>query len=474
MNRKLKIFISCVAVTVLTLSMLAGLCQLTQRKASVEKYHDFFAQEEDFDVLFIGSSHMMNAVYPMELWNDYGIVSYNLGGHANTLAVSYWVLRNALDHTTPKVVVVDALGISGNYKINENFEYMHINFDAFPLSVNKIRTVYDLVDESEPGAGDKLARQMEVLWDFTTYHNRWNELEQGDFLITTSPEKGGEIRIGVATPTEIPVVSPDEKFEGESYGKQYLERLIQDCHARGIQVLLVYIPFPPNEDRIKEANALYDIAKENGVGYINFLDEGTVNFNSDCFDSNSHLNPSGAHKITDYLGKVLNDEYGIQDHRDNPLYTQWHQDCEEYHAYKLELLKSQTSGYNYLMMLYDDDYSFVLELDRWGKTRSEKYLALLKNLGINPECVSEDVRYVVANRETGMLELVSLSELQAGSVQTSMGTLTLRTRDEGYTLLLDGEVCITGDNKNSGNYDYRVAVYSLNGELLDFHELQVK
>lgn len=471
MKQKLKIFISCLAVVALILSMLGGLGRLTQRKASQEKYHDFFREEGDFDVLFLGSSHMMNAVYPMELWNDYGIVSYNMGGHASTLCVSYWVLQNALDYTTPKVVVIDAMGISNDYKVHDTFEYMHHTFDSFPLSINKIRAVYDLVEESEPGAGDKLSRQMEILWDFTTYHNRWSELGQNDFLIDASPEKGGEMRVAVATPAEIPTVSPDRKYQGNDYGKQYLERIIQDCQSRGIQVLLTFIPFPPDERRIMEANAIHDIAEAYGVEYINFLEEGTVNFLTDCFDAGSHLNTSGARKVTSYLGSVLRDRYDIPDQRENPLYAHWHQDHEEFMDYKLELLQSQTLGYRYLMMLSDDDFSFVLELDRWGRAHSEKYLALLKNMGIDPEQANEDVRYVVADRAAGTIEYVSLTDLRAGPVETSLGTLTMETGEEDYQLLLNGQPCLTGDIRNGSNYDYRAAVYSREGELLDFQEM---
>ena len=473
MKRKLKIIISCIAVIALIVSMLAYLGQLTQRKASIEKYTDFFEQEADFDVLFLGSSHMLNAVYPMELWADYGIVSYNLAGHANTIPVDYWLLQNALQYTTPKVVVIDAMGIAIDFKINSKFEYMHMNFDAFPLTLTKIKTVLDLVDESQPGAGDKISRRMELLWDFTTYHNRWTQLEETDFDINASPEKGAEIRVGVAKPDEVPEVSPDSKYEGNALGLQYLDRIIRDCEARGIEVLLTFLPFPATELRIMEANALYDIAEKYGVNYINFLAEGTVDFDTDCYDANSHLNPSGAHKVTNYLGRVLREEYSVPDRREDPVYAQWHEDYEEYHAFKFNKMASQTSGNRYLMMLHDDDYSFVLELDRWGKSHSKQYLALLSNLGIDPETVNEDTRYVVANRQAGTLELVSLTQLEAGPVETSLGILTLERGDEHYQLLLNGAVCITGDNRNEKNYDYRVAVYNSETVLLDFKEMKL-
>lgn len=469
--RKLKIFISCLAVILLIASTLSGLGRLTSRKESEIKYHDFFEQREDFDVLFLGSSHMMNAVFPMELWRDYGIVSYNMGGHASTLCVSYWVLQNALDYTTPQVVVVDAMGISNDYKVHDIFEYMHQTFDVFPMSINKIRAVYDLVEESEPGAGDKQSRQMEILWNFSTYHNRWSELTPEDFNVEPSPEKGALMRIALAAPNNVPTLSRDQKYQGNDYGIQYLKRLIEDCQKRGIEVLLTFLPFPADERRVMEANAIYDIAEEYGLRYINFLDESCVNFMTDCFDAGSHLNTSGAHKVSGYLGRVLREEYDVPDQRGNPVYDQWHTDLRAYDDFKLEQLCSQKYGYRYMMMLHDDDYSFILELDRWGKPHSERYRALLQNMGVNPDAVSEDVRYVVADRKTGSVEYISKQALMSGEVNTSLGVLTAQVDGENYQLLLNGEAFCYADLQNSNNYDYRVAVYSLDGELVDFKEL---
>ena len=96
---------------IITLALLAGslwyLTSLFELKGARIKYEDFYAQEEDFDVLFLGTSHVINAVYPMELWEDYGIVSYNMAGHGNKMPTTYWVFENALLETTPKLVVID-------------------------------------------------------------------------------------------------------------------------------------------------------------------------------------------------------------------------------------------------------------------------------------------------------------------------------------------------------------------------------
>lgn len=56
------------------------LTKLSDPGYAYSKNRDFIEHSDSYDVLFFGNSHMANGVFPMELWNDYGIVSYNLAG----------------------------------------------------------------------------------------------------------------------------------------------------------------------------------------------------------------------------------------------------------------------------------------------------------------------------------------------------------------------------------------------------------
>ena len=142
MLRKIKIILSCFVTLCLTVCILGRLTDLMERKDSRSKYADFFEQKDNFNVLFMGTSHVINAVQPMELWDDYGIVSYNLGGHANRIATTYWTMENALDYTTPDLVVIDTFSVSNKMKCYDVFSYIHLSLDAFPLSPTKIKAVW--------------------------------------------------------------------------------------------------------------------------------------------------------------------------------------------------------------------------------------------------------------------------------------------------------------------------------------------
>ena len=99
----IKRLLGCAVILALAAVMLAKAADITELKLCRNKFHNFFEHAEDFDVLFIGSSHMVNGVFPLELWHDYGITSFNLGGHANHIPTTYWEYMNALDYADPDI-----------------------------------------------------------------------------------------------------------------------------------------------------------------------------------------------------------------------------------------------------------------------------------------------------------------------------------------------------------------------------------
>ena len=251
MRRKLKIAGNCIITVCLTACILLCLTNLMERKASEEKYADFFEQKEDFDVLFMGTSHVINGVFPMRLWNEYGIVSYNFGGHDNRMPTTYWVMKNALEYTDPKVVVIDCAELSSEYKCSEAFSCVHLSLDAFPLNVTKVRAVWDLLDDpiyeeaianGTASQSDEPRTKIGLLWDYSVYHSRWPEIGRSDFVPDITYEKGAESRIAV-TRGQMEKIPSDQKMESGTTGDRYLRKMIEDCQDRGIEVLLTYLPF---------------------------------------------------------------------------------------------------------------------------------------------------------------------------------------------------------------------------------------
>lgn len=367
---------------ILFLVCITTISKIVERKDSYIKYSSFFEQEADFDVLFMGSSHVVNGILPMELWDDYGIVSYNMGGHGNRLPTTYVVLKEALMYTNPKLVVLDCYNLTSDRMYSDSMEHVHLSLDSFPLTYSKVRGVYELFGDYKLGA--------EFLWDFVTYHNRWDSLTMDDFLPQPSPEKGAETKIGVATPNEVSIISSDIKFEGNTNGIKYLKKIIELCQEKNIEIVLAYLPFPANEEEQAAANRVADIANEYHVPYLNFLNiEDLVNYDTDCVDSSSHLNPSGAKKVTDYFGQYIASNYSFSNKHNVPAYQSWHDDYLKYIDYKISLLKKEALLNNYLMLLYDNDFTYEIIVDNSTSLLMDKQLPiLLQNLDNNYSVLS--------------------------------------------------------------------------------------
>ena len=472
-------FFGCVITLCLTIGLLIIMTDLTERKDSDEKYQDFF-QDRDYDVLFFGSSHVINGVFPMELWNDYGIVSYNFGGHGNRIATSYWVMENALDYVTPKIIVIDCWGLSHTTKCPGPFSQVHVSFDAFPLSLTKIKATLDLLNDStmeELIAKNEIATSTEprtkigLLWDFSAYHSRWSELNQDDFSISSNLEKGAESRINVTRGT-LNRIDPNKKQEPGYLGETYLCKMIEDCQKRGISTVLIYLPYPAYQNDQKDANRVYAIAEKYGIPYINFLAmDDMINFQTDLYDSKSHLNPSGARKITSYLGKYLTQLFNLPDRRTDPDYSYWAQDYLEYEALKDKNLTDQNDIINYLMLLSGDSLDTIIYIKNKEIFHSQWGIELLNNIGISTNDLNENVDFLLySNQERKATALYHFAK-DGKKENTSFGNASLtriESADDGKKAIL----CLTIDGwedmhiEENNNLGMQINVYR-HGNLID-------
>jgi len=360
---------------------------LLSRKYPYQKMEDFFTQEENFDVLFFGSSHMYMAALPVQLWKDYGIISYNMGQDSATLPISYYNLLLADRETNPKMVVIDIFKIEEEYKIYEKnrINSMHNTFDRYPLSYTKYIGIKDLTDNI-----DILDNTFEYLIPFSRYHHRWNELEKNDFVLEKNYEKGAISKVNVAIPKKLNDFKKVNIYNGEeTVNMKYLRKIIEYCKKNNIEILVTYIPFPAPTDCIASSKYAQKICDEYDVNYINFLSmQGIINYNTDYYDTSSHLNPSGARKVTDYLGKYIVENYDIPDQRNNEAYSFWYEDYDEYVDFKISNLKEQEKNLNnYLMLLYDEkDIRYEIKISSKKEIKNGTILdELLENLNNNYE-----------------------------------------------------------------------------------------
>lgn len=415
------------AVTALILAGLAGLSRITERKESTQKFVDFYENTQEFDVLFFGQSHVLNGIFPMELWKEHGLVSYNMGGHGNRLPLTYWVIKNTLEYAKPKLIVVDCYMLGLDDKL-ETLEQLHISSDHFPLTKTKIEMIRDMVEDEE--------RQGDFLWEFSTYHHRWNDLKEEDFQVPNAIEKGAESRSNVAM-TEENLLWETEILEEVTLGTEYLYKILELAEEEGIEVLLTYLPFPDNTGWQIESNTAKMIAEEENVLFLDYHTLwNQVDPATDFYDPNSHMNPSGATKITRYIGDFIMENYDMTDHREDPAYADWEEDYQEYSRFKTENLIKEEDLETYLMLLKNCDVDYALYVKPNSSVWQEPVLTkLLMDLGVNIAGFTEGDRilYVEKDMENGKKKETWINLFER--TETKAGDLSLFYNDDGHLVI---------------------------------------
>ncbi len=348
----------------LLITILNKLSSVLNKQNSYASNGDYL--KENYDIVFIGSSHVLNGVFPMDLWNNYGYVSYNLADSAETNLVSYYKLLLAMQETKnkPKLVVIDAYTITSTERSSDikNKAFLHTSFDMWPASILKFNAIKDILGDEN--IGEVIDTEIEYLFPFSKYHNRWNDLKESDFVNTASHEKGAIQRYNAASfKVKVNNVSGIEPQKVDNINAEYLCKTIEYCKDNGIEVLVTFLPFNATENQIAISKYAAMLCNDLNVKYINFLENNVTNFKTDYSDE-AHLNSNGARKVTKALGEFIKANYDIPNRKEDPDYTLWTEEYNKYVDYKIKLQKSTNSVLReYLVLLgtqTDIKYQIVL------------------------------------------------------------------------------------------------------------------
>ena len=114
---------------------------LMPKRAPYTKAYDagkltgFYNEEEDtIDVLICSTSHISKSILPMELYEDYGITSYNLSTSTQPIEATYYILAEALKTQSLEVFIID---VSNLYFSSVEAKYWWFVLDEMRLGENK-------------------------------------------------------------------------------------------------------------------------------------------------------------------------------------------------------------------------------------------------------------------------------------------------------------------------------------------------
>ena len=300
---------------------------------------EYYAEEKDHDVVFIGDCEVYENFSPKVLWEDYGINSYIRGSAQQLIWQSYYLLEDTLRYEKPDVVIFNVLAMQ--YDRPQREAYNRMTLEGMKWSLSKVRSIKASMTEDESFS--------DYVFPILRYHSRWSEIGAEDFAYMFRREKvshnGYYMRVDVKPAENVPEgkILADYRFGENAY--DYLDRMTKLCAENDIQLILVKAPslYPYWYDEWEEQMEEY--AEKNGLLYINFLEltqETGLDFSQDTYDGGLHLNLSGAEKITAYLGQILREEAGLQDRRgEQALAESWQEKIALYEDARAEQEKEK-------------------------------------------------------------------------------------------------------------------------------------
>ncbi|MCI8800069.1 MAG: SGNH/GDSL hydrolase family protein [Lachnospiraceae bacterium] len=315
MNKKSMVRAVCsVTFVIVTLFLLQRLLMPKYASDVVEGnlIAEYYEEEKNHDVIFIGDCEVYENFSPKVLWEDYGINSYIRGSAQQLIWQSYYLLEDTLRYEKPKVVIFNVLALK--YDEPQKEAYNRMSLEGMRWSVSKVKSILASMTEEE--------HFLDYVFPILRYHSRWSELDAEDveYMFHRKPvsHNGYYMRVDVKPAENVPEgrILADYQF-GEN-ACRYLDKMTELCRENDIQLVLVKAPslYPYWYDEWEEQVEVY--AAEHDLLYINFLElaeETGLDFSQDTYDGGLHLNLTGAEKITKYLGKILAEECALPDRR---------------------------------------------------------------------------------------------------------------------------------------------------------------
>ncbi len=253
--------------------------------------------ENSVDVLFLGSSHIMSGVNPVQLWDETGIQAYSYCSRAQSLPFSYGYLQDALKTQSPKYVVLDASSVFQDKKIhNLSNSEVHFGINMDNLSTtSKAELITKYVPKKEW-----------IAYYFPLFKNH--------SLLLDKPLKKdpGPIFMGYCFVDKNTVLTPPDysnivSTTTDTVDSEYFKKIVDLCCKKEIELIVIKTPCIVSNETYGKLSKIELLCQEENIA---FLDMNT-NYNSFNFDYTTdmydklHINSSGAAKITTYLGTFL-------------------------------------------------------------------------------------------------------------------------------------------------------------------------
>lgn len=295
-----------------------------------------YENEKFIDVVYFGSSPIYASMYPMVMWGEYGIPSYNLGISMQNAMLTYYQVEYALKYQKPKVIVIDLCALTSSRSADEEKWEPTYRKVIETMEDTEIKS-YAIKDIVENNANQDY---LSYYFPLVRYHSRWNELTQIDFDSKLWDKwydiykKGALMSKDIEPISTNMIITNEKNVEIDLINKNYYDKILELCLENGIEVVVVTLPRYDGTWGGSMQQATYQYCVDNDIQYIDYsskekIDEIGLDLQTDFYNT-GHLNYNGGKKVTTNLGYYLQQWYGLENHKDDSDYEEWNELYKEY------------------------------------------------------------------------------------------------------------------------------------------------
>ena len=284
-------------------------------------YHE---QPQSVDVVLLGASEIYTAFSSCRAYERFGFTSYPYATESITAAGTLTALKEIVRTQKPKLILIETNAFLYGHAKNETHEgHVRKLIDNVPLNQNKIDFISQVISPEE---------QIEYYLPLIKYHGTWTEYfdspEPARNLVTTIRQdlRGFCYLKGFRTTTDIfeprqyffnrRVAAEDHELALHPELEKKLTELLDYCKAQQLRVAFIRMPHlitSKTSDRVRRSNSAAKLVRSYGYDYLNLERQWRrigIDLQKDFYNYD-HLNIYGTVKMTDYIGKLICDKYGV-------------------------------------------------------------------------------------------------------------------------------------------------------------------
>lgn len=255
--------------------------------------------ENSVDVLYVGSSLVFCDLDPVGIYGRCGVTGFNVAGPQQSMAISYYYIREACRTQSPRAVFVELGGMLNSPE--DEFTVSDIAF--MPRGMNRLMaSLFAARPGDLPG----------LLFPALKYHDYWTSLDLASIReklqpITPDPLTGYQ---------PVTVTRPFEGIEqiddcGSDYARnlRYLKKTADFCAEKGIELYLIYSPAGRTASPERKAQLRQELAACPVTDILDFTQDerlAAVGLDPETdWSDEMHLNVSGASKLSAWVADYL-------------------------------------------------------------------------------------------------------------------------------------------------------------------------